>query len=277
MAVTRKQNPSNPDTIIFITKTLNHMSIASELTLLNNTKQGIKTAINNKGVSVTNEPFADYPDKIRLIPNGGGWYESNLILFIEGKLKNVDIPSGATKVGHAAMAFYGRLESVTIPNTVTEIGSWAFNDSRSLTSVNIPNTVTSIGEYAFASCTALTSITLPNSLITIGNYAFEGCNHITSMTIPNSVTTIGDYSFKSMSRCGTVTIGTGITSIGIEAFSMCTSLNYVVCNATVPPTLGRNAFSNSNCNIYVPDNSVLDYQVVWSDYASRITPKSQMN
>ena len=42
------------------------MSISSQLLILNETKNNIKTAINLKGVSVTDEPFAEYPDKVRL-------------------------------------------------------------------------------------------------------------------------------------------------------------------------------------------------------------------
>ncbi len=40
------------------------MSIEDELTLLSNTKNAIKAAINAKGVSVGNEPFSQYPAKI---------------------------------------------------------------------------------------------------------------------------------------------------------------------------------------------------------------------
>ena len=43
------------------------MTIEHELELLSNTKNNIKAAINSKGVSVTNEPFSQYPDKIRNI------------------------------------------------------------------------------------------------------------------------------------------------------------------------------------------------------------------
>jgi len=48
------------------------MTIASELTLLNNTKTAIADAIEDKGVTVGTIPFSQYPDKIAEISGGGG-------------------------------------------------------------------------------------------------------------------------------------------------------------------------------------------------------------
>ena len=47
------------------------MTIASELTLLNNTKTAIADAIEDKGVTVGTIPFSQYPDKIAEISGGG--------------------------------------------------------------------------------------------------------------------------------------------------------------------------------------------------------------
>jgi hypothetical protein len=48
------------------------MTIASELTTLNSTKQAIKTAIEAKGQDLTGVPFSGYPAKINAISGGGG-------------------------------------------------------------------------------------------------------------------------------------------------------------------------------------------------------------
>jgi hypothetical protein len=48
------------------------MTIASELTTLNSTKQAIKTAIQNKGQDLTGVAFSGYPAKIDAISGGGG-------------------------------------------------------------------------------------------------------------------------------------------------------------------------------------------------------------
>ena len=47
-------------------------TIAEKLTLLNSTKTAIAQAIEDKGVTVGNIPFADYPGKIAEISGGGG-------------------------------------------------------------------------------------------------------------------------------------------------------------------------------------------------------------
>ena len=128
------------------------MSISNELLTLNTTKQNIKTAINLKGVTVNDEPFADYPDKVRLIPNGGGIYDSVLIMFIEGSLRNVDIPDGATEIGKMAFRNYEELRSVSIPPSVTAIREMAFDLCVNLQYIVIPDNVLDIEDAAFQRC-----------------------------------------------------------------------------------------------------------------------------
>lgn len=140
------------------------MSISSQLLILNETKNNIKTAIKLKGVSVTDETFAEYPDKVRQIPSGGGTYESNIILYLEGKLRNAVIPDGTTSIGTGAFYDLGngdnQLETVTVPSSVTSIGKFAFFNEQYITDITLPSGLTFIGEGAFANCTNLTSITI---------------------------------------------------------------------------------------------------------------------
>lgn len=163
------------------------------------------------------------------------------------------------------------LSSVTISNNVTSIGQSAFAGCSSLTNLTIGNGFTSIGNYAFQSCSGLTSFTIPSSVESIGNLAFYRCTSFTSIDIPDNVTSIGNSVLQSCSSLSSCTIGSGVTSIGSNAFSFCTSLSSITVNATTPPTLGKNAFNNTNdCPIYVPIGSVSAYQSAWSQYASRI-------
>ena len=257
------------------------MSISSELLVLNSTKQNIKTSINLKGVTVTDEAFSAYPDKVRLIPNGGGIYESNIILYVEAKQENVVIPDGTETIGdYAFYCLYPRavmlnLKTVSMPNTVTAIGNYAFIFNRSLSAISMSTALASIGVEAFGHCHSLQSVTLPSSMRTIGNGAFEYCDSLSSVTFSEGLTSIGSGAFMECTSLTSVTLPSTVSSIGSSAFSARqSSMNEVICLATVPPTLSNpDAFYlTNNCPIYVPDESVLAYQVAdgWSTHSSRI-------
>ena len=225
--------------------------------------------------------------------------------FAPAGLTTYTIPNSVTSIGYAAFCDCSALESVTIPNSVTSIGYAAFygcsalksfygkfasEDNRcviidgvlhsfapaGLTSYTIPNSVTSIGDYAFEGCYALKSVTIPNSVTEIGDYAFIGCSALTSINIPNSVTEIGAEAFHGCFALTSVTIPNSVTEIGEYAFYYCLALKEVYCEATTPPTGGRNMFSNnaSGRKIYVPAASVDAYKAAdgWSDYRYYIEP-----
>ena len=244
------------------------MSIATELTLLANSKQAIKNSINQKGGSITDStPFADYSTAIDNLPSGGS---GNPLL------TSIDV-SDFTGTTLDRVAAY--ITGATIPNTVTSLGNNAFDNCGLLTSITIPSSVTSIGNYAFQSCVGLTSITIPSSVTTIGSYAFYSCSGLTSITISNGVTSIDGQAFGNCKGLKTLTIPSSVTNIGSNIVAGTTYfLKSFVVLSTTPPTLGNNGFNNSDCNIYVPAASVDAYKAasVWSNYASRIYPIQQV-
>ena len=143
----------------------------------------------------------------------------------------------------------------------------------SVNSVEIQNSVTTISDYTFGFCRALTSINIPNNVTTIGNSVFYYCEGLTSISIGNGVASIGDYAFYYCTSLTNINIPDSVTSIGYGAFDYCTSLTSITINATTPPSLGSNAFNNTNdCPIYVPAESLDAYKTAtnWSSYASRI-------
>ena len=238
--------------------------------------------IPNSVTSIGEETFAKCSGLTSVtIPSGVTSIARQVFDFCKS-LTSVTIPSGVTSIGNSAFANCVLLPSVTIPSGVTSIGNSAFANCDSLTSVGptgsgasveIPSGVTSIADGAFNICDGLTSVTIPNSVITIGEDAFWGCEKLTSIDIPNNVTTIGESAFRICSRLQSVTIQSGVTSIGRWAFLGCTGLTSVTCLATTPPTLGTEAFDNTNdCPIYVPSGSVDTYKAAsgWSNYSSRI-------
>ena len=227
------------------------MSIATELTRIQGAKADIKSAIEAKGVTVPNNALIDeYDTYIAQISGGGGQSEEDLRNLIERDITSITIPSGTVN-----------------------IGNYIFIDCHSLTSVTIPNTVINILNNAFQACYGLTSITIPDSVTSIGSSAFRDCSGLTSVTIGNGVTNIGTSAFQDCTSLASVTIPDNVTSISQSAFSGCSGLTSITVESTTPPTLGTNAFYDTdNCPIYVPAESVETYNAAsgWSSLASRI-------
>ncbi len=190
-------------------------------------------------------------------------------------LTSATIGSGVTSIGGYAFFSATSLTSIVIPDNVTSIANGVFRECKSLTSIVIPDSVTSIGDSAFHNCSSLTSIEIPSGVTSIGISAFYNCNSLTSIDIPDSVTSIGQGAFYYCTRLTSIDIPSGVTSIGNSAFWYCASLTSVTVNAITPPTLGANAFYETNyLLIYVPSESVDTYKSAtnWSNYASRIQP-----
>ena len=175
--------------------------------------------------------------------------------------------------GEVANQYSGTVVSAVIGDCVTSMNARAFYNCSGLTSVTIPDSVISIGEYMFAFCSGLTQMIIPSGITSIAQRTFIGCISLTSCTIPDGVTSIGNNAFNGCSGLTSINIPSGVISIGQYAFGGCNSLTGVTVEATTPPTLGNNAFFNTNnCSIYVPSASVETYKSasVWSSYASRI-------
>ena len=175
--------------------------------------------------------------------------------------------------------FYTSLTTVNIGDSVQRIPANFVKGCSGLTSVSIPTGVTSIGNMAFWNCSGLTSVSIPNSVTSIGNYAFYVCSGLTSITIGNRVTSIGEYAFSGCNGLTSITIGNRVTSIGDKAFYGCINLSSLISSATVPPTIGNEAFPYPNiCTVTVPCGSLEAYTAstcYWSVYfPQRITESS---
>lgn len=178
------------------------MSISSELLTLNTTKQNIKSMINAKGVTVTDEPFAQYGNKVRLIPSGSGTYESDIIMFIEGEMTHLDVPAGTTKIGNSALSQRDKLQTISIPNSVTVLESYALAYCQNLDGVVLPSTLTTIGHAAFQYDTGLSSITIPASVTKIDVAAFDGCTGLEYVILePVSPPSLGANAFQMTNNC----------------------------------------------------------------------------
>ena len=116
-------------------------------------------------------------------------------------------------------------------------------------------------------CDGTSTLTRSDTLYYISDYPLIDCE------IGESVTSIGQNAFGYCYNLEKFTIPSGITSIGSSAFTNCTGLTSITCLATTPPTLGTDAFKNTNnCEILVPCDSFDEYFSAWNDLTNRINP-----
>jgi len=158
------------------------MSIQSEITLLNNTKEAIKDAIKSKGVMVAStDPFAIYPTRIGQISSTPGDKENLFKALVERTYTTLEVPYGTEVIRNFCFYDNDVVTSITLPETLKSIKKEAFYSCGNLTSITIPANVTYIGEKAFQYCTSLTSITclgtVPATLAGTSIYVFDNTNN----------------------------------------------------------------------------------------------------
>ncbi len=245
------------------------------------------------------------------IPNSVATIGNRAFFNCYGFKGNLGIGNSVIYIGEwtfsSCSGFTGEL---VIPNSVNTIGNEAFQGCSGFSgSLNIPISVIMIGQYAFSGCKGLEQIVvdsgnvvydsrencnaiiktneneliagcqntvIPNTVTTIGNGAFFDCSNLTgNLNIPNSVTAIGSNAFDCCTGLtGNLTIPNSVTTIGGCAFRGCSGLTKALMLGTTPPSLGGSVFISSSFPIYVPYESVNDYQTAtnWSSYENRIFP-----
>lgn len=197
----------------------NGNEISITLSQLQQAKNDIKTAIENKGQDLTNIPFTGYANKIMNIvieqePSGtvglvySGLDSNGNITTDETAIVAYMIGDNTTTNGNG---YTGTETDVIIPPTyndkpITQIGKYAFSGKTEITSVSIPKSVKIINHNAFSSCSGLVEIKFSEGLIRIGNSSFANCTGLTSIEIPSSVTTIDHYAFTRCSELKSINV-----------------------------------------------------------------------
>lgn len=229
------------------------MAISDELNRIIQAKAGIKSALEEKGLTIGDSSTLDeYPALIQEMEtgDGDGYPISTIIDLIERDITSIEIPNNTTKIGDYVFAGCNYLSSVTIPNTVTQIGAQAFQYCQGLHDITIPNSVITIGDNAFIQSGLSGSLYIPSSVTTIGNNAFKNCGSLTGVFIPSSVTTIGNSAFN------TTNSSTDIVFLG-----------------NIPPALGNTTVFADTQMIYVKNAVVDTYKNAggnWNDVSTII-------
>ena len=240
---------------------------AQKLNKILETKEAIRTAINNKGGTLTTtDTFASYPSAIDSLPSGGNTLKTLL---------------DATKSAYHLFYQYSGasvndLISYSDTENVTNMKSM-FSGCRNLTigpQINTSN-VTNMS-YMFQLCSKLKSIKLDTRNVTDMTSMCEYCNLLETIDITHMKITSKSYSDYFVLACYSLT-------------------KFIIRNMTTIPPLNSNAFSgcyhftgttNATYNpqglkdgrIYVPDDKVdaLKTASGWSTYADIIVPLSTL-
>ena len=205
-------------------------TIQTEIELLQNTKDELRTAIMEKGVTVSsNDISSTYPTRISQISMTPGDKDDLFKSLIDRSITSLVVPDGTEILRPHAFSGCGSITSLTLPNSLKIIYNGALTGLHGVTTLVIPDSVKRIERCSSypATTTNLTSLTLGSGLEYIGNNAFYNRTNLTSIT------------------CLAETPPTLNTNT--NAFD-----------------------NTNNCPIYVPENSVEAYKAAWSKYASRI-------
>ena len=231
---------------------------ADKLNKILETKEAIRTAINNKGGTLTTtDTFASYPTAIDNLPSGGNdWLKE---LLDESKNANY-LFCGYSNTGSYTTWYYNltyeRLQKILSYDTTSSVTKMygMFYYCNALTSTPTINTslVTSM-DSMFAYCYNLTTIDISHMNITSApdsNYFARDCRSLTKLIIRNMTT---------------------IPKLGIGVFTNCYHFTGAT-NETYNPQGLKDG------RIYVPDDKVEELKTAskWSTYADIIVPLSTL-
>lgn len=204
------------------------------------------------------------------------------------KLKDISLPSSATKLARDAFARCSSLEILTIPANIesllpssgcealkeikvsaanrnyTSIDGVLFNNDATeilwfpegkTGSYSLPPSITGIGENAFSG-TKITKLEIPSTVTVISRGAFSG-SMLSEIILPDNITNIFEGMFQNCASLITVHLGSGTEFIGNYVFDG-TNLENLYVAATIPPFTSADSFINrnkpmfDNCKLYVP-------------------------
>ena len=215
------------------------MSIATEITRLQNAKASIKTSIENKGVTVPSATKLDgYSTLIDSIQTGGGGISVDDIAQSLQPSGAITLSDSITRIG--GYAFAGKPITSVYGKNVTSISAHAFTgstitsitdsdfpslgvDDRYVVLLSLPDSCTSIklsgtrialssGSSALRDCKGLVTAEFPNCAVSAGSsfvgtgpWCLGGCTNL-EMADLGFVTSIGNNCFYGSSKLATIVL-----------------------------------------------------------------------
>ena len=135
----------------------------------------------------------------------------------------------------------------------------------------MPKYLTSMGYRPFEE-TKFSHIVIPEGTERILWGTFYGFENVADIIeLPESVEYIDGSAFNGCSRISGLKLGKNVSDIGASAFKGCSGIRSFVCEASVPPTVGDNAFDGvpkESFTLEVPEASVTAYQTAegWREF-----------
>ena len=247
-------------------------TLIENLSQIDSIKSGIKSAIESKGVDMTNVSFPDYPAAIASISTAfvtetlsvtenGTYYPSVGVDGFSEVSVNVPAPVPVTESLNVSVnnTYYPgagvdgfSVVVVDVPQSVTGYTEKELTE-QAFTIINLNNSASYVANQAFKDKTDLQTVYLPNCT-KVGSSAFQNCTNLSSIYLPNC-TEVGSYAFEStkitslyLSNC---------TSIGDFTFRSCKSLQIV--NLPIISSIRSNVFVDctSLINISLPECKII--------------------
>lgn len=242
---------------------------AQKLNKILETKEAIRTAINNKGGTLTTtDTFASYPSAIDSLPSGGGGSLKTLLDATKSTLNLFYNYSGTSVDG---------LISYSDTSNVTNM-SGMFRFCKEL--ITIPRLDTSESTnmyYMFNQCNKLTTIPqLDTRNVDNMRAMFGNCFKLTTIDITYMNITSSSNSTEFASNCYSLT---KLIIRNMPTIPVITSNTFYNCfhfTGTTDGTYNPNGLKDGR--IYVPDDKVytLKTETNWSVYADIIVPLSTL-
>lgn len=249
------------------------MSVATEITRLQNAKADLKASINAKTDSqhqIDDETIDEYADFVDSIQTGGGQpnLQNKSVEITTNTTTNITADSGYDGLGEvevitsvsggdtpAVGTVFSDWDSSGYPHTAqyggrSALGSYYFATQNSgalgltskLETVTLSNDVTSINNYALSYLKNLKNITMSNAITSMGQASFYYCSNLELTALPSSLTTLGMSAFTYCSKLAITQIPSGVTYLNNITFAQCTSLKKISMSSvtTIASTVANN-------------------------------------